>query len=159
VASWSNNTYWLPMAHEGVRTLLETEFEGGVKSVIFYGEVYGKGVQNYQYNRTGLDFAVFDVLVDYKGERRFLDTEEAAMWMSDFEIPMVPCDDIISYSVEAVKEFSELPSLVGNPQGREGVVVRPRKERTHPKIGRVILKYVSDTFLFGKEAELDTTDA
>jgi RNA ligase (TIGR02306 family) len=158
-ASWSHDTYWFPMAHEGVTLLLDTEFEGGLETLILYGEVFGKGVQNYQYNRTGLDFQVFDALVKYKGETRWMNYDELYTLMGDYDIPTVRVDDMFAYSYETIKEVAERPSLVGNPQGREGVVVRPIVERTHPKIGRVVLKYVSDKFLFGKEAELDTTDA
>jgi len=34
---------------------------------------------------------------------------------------------------------------------REGVVVRPVREQMHPKIGRVILKYLNDEHLLKKE--------
>jgi hypothetical protein len=37
------------------------------------------------------------------------------------------------------------------------VVVKPMVERTDPKIGRVILKYVGDTYLFGDSIS-DTQD-
>jgi hypothetical protein len=37
-------------------------------------------------------------------------------------------------------------------QMREGVVVRPEKERTDPRVGRVVLKYVSDDFLLRGKA-------
>jgi hypothetical protein len=37
-------------------------------------------------------------------------------------------------------------------------VVKPAIEREDPKLGRVILKYVGDHYLFGKAAEQDTTD-
>ena len=36
---------------------------------------------------------------------------------------------------------------------REGLVVRPLQERTDPKIGRVLLKYVSDSYLFGEKTD------
>jgi len=58
----------------------------------------------------------------------------------------------------AIKKLSEGPSLVGGTHGREGVVVKPVIERDNPAIGRVILKYVGDAYLFGKAAERDTTD-
>ena len=40
---------------------------------------------------------------------------------------------------------------------REGVVVKPLVERNDPKLGRVILKYVGDTYLFGDNIS-DTQD-
>ncbi len=36
---------------------------------------------------------------------------------------------------------------------REGLVVRPLQEQTDPKIGRVLLKYVSDSYLFGEKTD------
>ncbi len=36
---------------------------------------------------------------------------------------------------------------------REGVVVKPLHERTDPKLGRVVLKYVSDLYLFGEKTD------
>ncbi len=36
---------------------------------------------------------------------------------------------------------------------REGVVVRPQSERHDPRMGRVILKYVSDSYLFGTKSD------
>ena len=39
---------------------------------------------------------------------------------------------------------------------REGVVVRPLRERWDPVVGRVILKYLCDDYLLGNHE--DTTD-
>jgi hypothetical protein len=54
--------------------------------------------------------------------------------------------------------YSDGDSLIGGNHGREGVVVKPIVERDDPKLGRVILKYIGDHYLFGKVAEQDTTD-
>jgi len=62
-----------------------------------------------------------------------------------------------AYALSVVKGLSDGNSLLGG-QEREGVVVRPVVERQHPQIGRVVLKYVGDTYLFGKAAKEDTTD-
>jgi hypothetical protein len=43
--------------------------------------------------------------------------------------------------------------IADEPHMREGVVVKPARERTDPKVGRVILKYVSDTYLFGDKTD------
>jgi hypothetical protein len=37
--------------------------------------------------------------------------------------------------------------------------VRPVQERRHPKVGRLILKYVGDGYLTGKAAEEELADA
>jgi hypothetical protein len=41
---------------------------------------------------------------------------------------------------------------VGGGHIREGVVVKPTIERTDPKIGRVVLKYLNDDYLLQKES-------
>ncbi len=43
--------------------------------------------------------------------------------------------------------------MQGDAHMREGLVVRAQSERIHPKVGRVILKYVSDTYLFGEKTD------
>jgi RNA ligase len=75
-----------------------------------------------------------------------------------YEIPQVPLVYEGAFSLEMIKGFSDGDSLVGGSHGREGVVIKPIVEREHPKLGRVILKYVGDRYLFGKAGEQDTTD-
>ena len=61
------------------------------------------------------------------------------------------------YSLEQVKQLAEGSTMLGGGHVREGVVVRPLKERTDPKIGRAVLKYIGDGYLFAKGVT-DTDD-
>jgi len=60
-------------------------------------------------------------------------------------------------TLEQVKQLSDGPTTLGGGHIREGVVVRPARERTDPKVGRAILKYIGDSYLFAKGVT-DTDD-
>lgn len=64
------------------------------------------------------------------------------------------------FSLDVAREKSSGRSIViGADNIREGVVVRPVAERTDPKIGRLILKYVNDDYLMDKKlTDADVTD-
>ncbi|MEZ4679846.1 MAG: RNA ligase (ATP) [Caldilineaceae bacterium] len=149
-----SNTYWYPWTIEGVETLLKELFLQGHDQAVLYGEVYGAGIQSYNYGHPGIAFRAFDLMVD----GTFVDYDEFAAKCAAHSIETVPLLHRGPFSLTKVKELSDGDSLVGGKHGREGVVVKPAHERTDVKIGRVILKYVGDVYLFGKAAEQDTTD-
>jgi hypothetical protein len=75
-----------------------------------------------------------------------------------FGIETVPRAFAGGFDLETIRKLSDGPSLVSGANNiREGVVVKPMVERNDPKIGRVILKYVGDTYLFGDSIS-DTRD-
>jgi len=109
--------------------------------IVVYGEVFGQ-VQDLKYGRTGIDFLTFDLLrfgtwVDHDEARemgRYL------KW-----VPVLyrgPCDQLKLF---AMADGASVVSLT--TQIREGIVVRPVKERVDDHIGRVILKIVSNNYL------------
>lgn len=67
-------------------------------------------------------------------------------------------EDLRQLLGEALRDGAALHTAAMH--GREGTVTRVLRERTHPKLGRVILKYIGDTYLFGKKggAAEDFTD-
>jgi RNA ligase (TIGR02306 family) len=109
-----------------------------------YGEVYGY-VQSLRYGtRPGeIRLAVFDIL----DGTRWLDPEEALQLAPD--LPWVPQVAVnMPFDVEAVLALAEGQSLIeGASHLREGIVVKPLRERTDPEIGRVCLKVVSNAYL------------
>ena len=54
------------------------------------------------------------------------------------------------FTLEAIKAVSGGPTKLGSDHIREGVVVRARSERSDPKVGRAVLKYISDEYLLAK---------
>lgn len=105
-----------------------------------YGEAFGQ-VQSIKYAaKPGqLFFRSFDV---WDGGR-WLDVEE--FFAAVPEDKRVPTISIAPYdpSIEALAEGKSL--LADNI--REGIVIKPMKERTHPEIGRVVAKIVSSAYL------------
>lgn len=112
---------------------------------IVYGEVFGN-VNCIKYGLPdGNRFAAFDILRD----GRWLDAPEARELGCDLPwVPTLSCSR--SYDFDELVALADGPSLVdGAKPGtiREGVVVKPVRERTDERIGRVCLKMVSPTYL------------
>lgn len=111
--------------------------------LVVYGEVYGQ-VQDLKYGITsGARFACFDML----DGTRWLDPEEARDVGPS--LPFVPViQRAIGWDYAQIAALAEGPSLVsGADHIREGCVVKPMAERTHPEIGRVNLKIVGNGYL------------
>jgi RNA ligase (TIGR02306 family) len=150
----NTNLYWAPMNREIVE-LMEGLIKEGANQVVIYGEIFGKGIQNYSYGIDEVKFRAFDLMID----GCYMDYDLSLRLFNYFNILTAPLLYRGLFNLDIVKELSNGNSLVGGNQGREGVVVKPIKERTDPSIGRVILKYVGDDYLFGKgNDEADTTD-
>ena len=64
-------------------------------------------------------------------------------------LPWVPLlSDHTLFDLKTILELAEGESLIANANHiREGIVVKPLLERTHPEIGRVCLKVVSNAYL------------
>jgi RNA ligase (TIGR02306 family) len=113
--------------------------------IVVYGEVFG-AVQDLRYGHKNdeVSFAVFDLLKD----GWWIDAEKAR-FTTGANLPWVPLLRIGEpYNFEGVCKFADGPSLwSGADHIREGCVVKPIVERTHPKIGRAQLKIVSSDYL------------
>lgn len=153
-AAMAQNTYWFPLTLAPVRTLLHDLFASGHEQAILFGEVFGSGIQSYAYDQKSIAFRAFDLMVD----RRYLAHDAFLAACARAGVEVVPPAYRGPFDLDLVKQLSEGPSLLGGRDPREGVVVKPLHERTHAAVGRLILKYISDTYLFGKAAEQDTTD-
>jgi RNA ligase (TIGR02306 family) len=134
-----------------VRQLLESL---GVdkRQVILFGEIYGSKIQSFHYGLKGvLGYRAFDLLIDGK----YMDWPDFRELCALFGVETVPAVATIPFELEVVKSLSEGKTLLMDQEAhiREGLVVRPIRERTNPKTGRVILKYVSDSYLFGEKSD------
>ena len=149
----ASNTYWFPTTLPGVTGLLEELGRSHAQAILF-GEVFGSKVQNLNYGRKGeFGFAAFDALAD----GHYLDAPQFLELCARHGVPTVPVLHQGAYSLDQVKQLAEGATTLGGGHVREGVVVRPLKERTDPKIGRAALKYIGDGYLFAKGVS-DTDD-
>ena len=151
----ATSTYWYPATLEPVRSLLD-ELRQSHPVAILYGEIYGSRVQSLHYGRRdGLGFAAFDVLV---GEH-YLDSGDFAALCARHGVETVPILERGPFSLERIAELSRGRTTLPDQHIREGVVVRPVRERFDPRVGRAILKYLSDDYLLNdKLAASDATD-
>jgi RNA ligase (TIGR02306 family) len=151
----ATNTYWFPATLEPVRSLLD-ELRQSHPVAILYGEIYGSRVQSLHYGRRdGLGFAAFDILVS----EHYLDYDDFVSLCERHGVATVPILERGPFSLERVAELSRGNTTLPGQHIREGVVVRPVKERFDPEVGRAILKYLSDDYLLNdKLTAADATD-
>jgi RNA ligase (TIGR02306 family) len=120
------------------------------QAVVIYGEVYGK-VQDLRYGLgKGFAYRAFDISVD--GD--YLSYDEFFNWCEKFGIETAPLLYRGPFDPEKMKELSEGDTVLmdENPHMREGIVIKPVKERTHLELGRVILKLKGDRYEGRKKA-------
>jgi RNA ligase (TIGR02306 family) len=145
------STYWFPFTSQGVRTLIE-DLGRVHRQVIIFGEVYGRGIQSLHYGfHEGRDFRAFDLLLD----GRYVDWPDFLELCARYGVRTVPLLATLSFDLDEIKRYSKGQTQMMDRQAhmREGVVVRPLRERSDPQIGRVILKYISDSYLFGEKSD------
>lgn len=116
------------------------------KDYLVYGEIYGKGIQDLTYGLEDIELAVFDV--KYKGE--YLSWNEVEEFCKKFGLPTVPVLYKGTYNKDLLPTYTNGKSTICANQIREGCVIKPIKETNHGRVGRKILKSVSETYLMRK---------
>ncbi len=146
------NTYWYPWSIPGVRDLLG-ELGTSHRQVILFGEVFGPGIQSLHYGlKNAIAFRAFDLMLDF----RYVDADEFKALCDSHNIPRVPVlAGSLPFSLPTIRSLSGGPTSLMDKAAhiREGVVVRPVRERRDPKLGRVILKYLSDEYLLADKSD------
>lgn len=125
--------------------------------VFVLGEVFGSGIQDLGYGansrRTeGLGFRVFDIYVGRPGHGRYLDDDALEAAVAGMGLARVPVVYRGPFSTEALDAHTRGPETVSGQalHLREGVVIRPVKERSTLELGRAQLKSVSEDYLLRK---------
>lgn len=150
-----SNVYWMPYSLDSVKNLLNAVIDEGHKHVQLFGEVFGGGIQKgHDYGSTKPMYRAFDLMID----GQYVDR---SVFYSYCELHGVDTAPIVyrgPFSLATVESFSNGDAIIGGDHGREGVVCRPMVEQIDPRVGRKILKWVGDSFLFSKASKHDTTD-
>lgn len=148
------NGFWEQLEkHQGLQDFLKAN-----PGTTVFGEVYGSTNRLRYGLPDGNRFAAFDIYRD----GRFLDPGDLISLCYQWEIPHAPTvggdfpDALdpglhysVRYSFDAVKRLSEGNTTAPGAKAgviREGVVVRPLKERWDRNLGRVVLKCVNPDF-------------
>ncbi|MEH2379522.1 MAG: RNA ligase (ATP) [Nostoc sp.] len=112
-----------------------------------FGEIYGVQDIKYGLNNGNIGIAIFAV----RRGSHFLNYSDFVAFCEEFALPRVPVLYSGAYTWEAVSQFNNANSVVSPNCIMEGVVVQPVIEKTHPEIGRVVLKLISDRYLLRKD--------
>lgn len=157
-ANIAANYDWFPWSLPEVKNLIEAlSAVEGTESVILYGEVFGRSVQSlsYGFEKGKLGYRAFDLMVNGK----YLDHNDFQEICRKYNVMTAPIIYVGEFSMAKIKEVADGKTTIdGADHIREGVVVRPLKERTDPKIGRVILKYIGTDYELSRHKDADTTD-
>lgn len=148
---FASSIYWFPFTLEPVWNLVE-ELGRAHRQVILFGEVYGSKIQSFHYGLLGtIGFRAFDLLLD----GHYMNWPDFLALCSRYSVETVPVLATIPFDLDEIRRYSEGKTqlMAKDAHIREGVVVRPLRERTDPRVGRVILKYVSDSYLFGEKSD------
>jgi RNA ligase (TIGR02306 family) len=115
---------------------------------VLFGEVFGDRVQDLKYGtKSGeVRFAAFDIFDAARGE--FVDFSWLASMTLYPSIETVPFFGVGAYDPTSIEALASGRSMVpGANHLREGIVIRPLVERWDPRVGRVVLKLVSNEYL------------
>lgn len=112
-----------------------------------YGESFGY-TKGFPYGSGEPRFCLFDVWD--RRERRWLDWPELKRVAELFYLMTAPLLYWGDWYPDAIVQ-AEGKSILDSSHVREGFVVRPVKERTHPGLGRVILKCKGEGYLLRKD--------
>ncbi|MBK8565835.1 MAG: RNA ligase (ATP) [Saprospiraceae bacterium] len=143
----SENTLWkLARAHQ-----IEEKLRSLGSDFALQGEVIGEGIQSNKYQLKGQKvcfFNAFDI-----AQYRYADFEEFVKLMADFGLETVPILDTafrLVNDIAALVEMAIAPSVLNPKLPREGLVIRPLKEKTDA-LGRVSFKAINPEFLLKYE--------
>ena len=123
-------------------------------SIFLLGEIHGPRVQDLTYGESKAKFRAFDIYIGNPGKGEYLSWEEFYDNVSKF-FDIVPILYQGLYSKDILLQYTRGETSLNGGHVREGCVIKPLKERYDLELGRVILKSISEDFLFRKG---NTTD-
>lgn len=120
-----------------------------VPNHIFFGEVFGPGIQDLTYGQTKPTLRIFDVLDT--ATNQYLDHDEVVRLTAIAGLEMVPHLYRGPWNPPELLPLCEGKTTMGGGHCREGFVVKPAKERWDKRVGRVILKMVGESYHLRKD--------
>lgn len=116
------------------------------------GEVFGSGIQDLTYGGQ-LQYRIFDVCQGYRGDQHYLDYNMKKIFVEQMmQLQLSPNLYRGPHSKAKMIEYTSGKEQISGTEShmREGIVIRPVKERQHEEIGRAMLKSVSEEYLLRK---------
>ena len=147
----SGTMYEYPLGNTNVVALLSAlrGTHPSPESIVIFGEVYGPHVQGkmtYGVPQGSYGYRAFDIAVN----GGYLEQVDFEALCEIHGVDIAPVLYTGPWSTEIADEYSDGPSTIGGGHIREGVVIKPVRERTHWELGRVILKRIGDSYEVGQ---------
>ena len=143
-------------ALETAKSLLEGEEteQGFDRPLYLLGEVFGGSIQDAGWYSNDISFRLFAVVSGYNQPSlySYFDYDQVVSLANLIGVETVPILYRGPFSKEVMLQYTTGKETVSGTERnmREGLVVVPTKERTHPAIGRVALKSVSEEYITRK---------
>ena len=125
----------------------------GDKPLFLIGEIFGQGVQDLHYGVKEPQFRLFDMYEGIPSQGRYLSQSYIKIILNTMRlyIPSVPTLYTGKLHQGIIREFTDGKDTLSESHVREGIVIRTLdREYTNDKIGRVILKSISNDYLSRK---------
>ena len=120
------------------------------RPIFFIGEIFGKGVQDLGYGMDDVAFRLFDIYSGLPGQGKYLPRNVVDYLMDAYSLPFeqVPVLHTGEIAWHLIDSLTSGADTINGVHIREGIVIRPLdNELKNGKIGRVILKSVSDDYI------------
>lgn len=142
------NSIWNAMAE---KYNLESKLKNH-PGMSLYGEVYGKGVQDLEYDCDDVRVVFFDAYDSPSG--RWLEVDQLDFMLECWQLAGCPKLYTGPYKADlSITNMAEGDTILGNGKHvREGIVIKPLVGRWNAEIGRVFLKIAGEGYLGRKDA-------
>lgn len=145
---WREHSVWNRMAEKHSLHRHLSNHPG----LVLYGEVYGPGIQDLTYGLKEPEVVFFDAYDT--NARRWFNTESFFEFCDRYGLPTVPVLHHGPFDLAQCYELAEgKTTLNGAKHVREGVVIKPFRERWDDVVGRVFLKLPGQGYLTRKEVK------
>lgn len=126
--------------------------ELGTDKVGIYGEIAGPKIQDLRYGVDESTLFVYDLYTMVDGNPRFLDFEDYNKLVQKLELKICPVLKYCSFD-QSILDLRNGPSTLDPSHCREGIIIRPIKERYNYLLGRVIVKVIGEDYLTRKNQQ------
>lgn len=125
-------------------------------AVAIYGEIVGVQDLMYGLSKGELDFYVYDIRVeDSRQISEYVDPDTLTALCEDLELKKVPVLFRGPFTSD-VLELRNGKDPIGKTHVREGIVLKPVKNRLDSSLGRVVLKRIGEDYLLRKNDKDET---
>lgn len=142
------NVFW----RTAIQYELQTKIRELGNNVAFQGELLGPSIQGNKYKLRHFKFYLFNIYdIDNKKYYDYAQLIETAKRLEIETVPILNNSFSLTSDVAVLLNLADAKSQLNSDTNQEGIVIRPKKELYHRKLGRVSFKAISNTFLLNNK--------